>query len=56
MYVYFGSYGLLAYDLTGTEVRRYRLPLLASRNGSATSPILVDGRLVLQPDGMLSSS
>ena len=51
VYMYFGSYGLLAHDFTGKEV--WRKPLLAppTQFGAATSPIVVDGKVILQRDG-----
>src|SRR3954471_2928507 len=55
VYVYFGSYGLLAYDFAGKEVWRLPLPLPESRYGTATSPILFDGKLILQRDGIAGS-
>src|SRR6185436_15295841 len=51
VYVYFGSYGLLAYDFSGNEVWRHQLPLPPSRYGTATSPIVFDGKVILQRDG-----
>lgn len=50
--VYFGSYGLLAYDLGGDEL--WKLPLPIPRQvgdfGSGCSPILADGLLLLNRD------
>jgi outer membrane protein assembly factor BamB len=40
LYVYFGSYGLIAYDLGGEERWRRPIPPPKSLYGSATSPIL----------------
>lgn len=56
VYVYFGSYGLLAYDFNGREVWRKPLPLPPTRNGSATSPIVRDGKVILQHDGNSANS
>lgn len=49
VFVYFGSYGLVAYDLDGRELWSQPLPMVKTyRNqGSATSPILAGGLLVL---------
>jgi outer membrane protein assembly factor BamB len=46
---YFGSFGLLAYDLEGKEIWRKALPMPKTfRNqGTGTSPILAEGKLVL---------
>jgi hypothetical protein len=51
VYVYFGSYGLLCYDHAGNE--QWKLPIKTpqARFGTATSPVLVDGRLVLNFQG-----
>jgi len=50
VYVFFGDFGLVAYDAEGTE--RWRRPLgpFAVPNGHGSSPILACGRLVLQLD------
>ena len=50
VYVYFGSFGALAYDFKGREVWRRPLPIPASLNGSGTSPALMERRLVLNRD------
>jgi outer membrane protein assembly factor BamB len=46
VYVYFGSFGLLAYDFDGTEQWRMPLPVPMVEFGTGTSPILA-GELVL---------
>ncbi|MCL4180938.1 MAG: PQQ-binding-like beta-propeller repeat protein [Verrucomicrobia bacterium] len=51
VYAYFGSYGLLAYDFAGKEIWRRPLERLPSLYGTATSPILAGGHLILQHDG-----
>ena len=50
VYVYFGSYGLLAYDFGGRELWRKPLPIGTVINGSGTSPALIKGRLILNCD------
>ena len=45
--VYFGSYGLLAYDFAGKELWRHPLPTPVVEFGSSSSPVLV-GDLVIQ--------
>jgi outer membrane protein assembly factor BamB len=49
VYVYFGSLGLLAYDLTGKELWRKALPIPKTffNQGTGTSPILAGGKLLL---------
>jgi outer membrane protein assembly factor BamB len=51
VYAYFGSFGLIAYDFGGREVWRRAMERLPSKYGTASSPILADGRLILQHDG-----
>jgi outer membrane protein assembly factor BamB len=51
VYTYFGSYGLLAHDFTGKEVWRKPLTAPPTQFGAATSPIVLDGRVILQRDG-----
>lgn len=51
VYAYFGSFGLIAYDVEGNEVWQRALERLPSQYGTATSPILAGGRLILQHDG-----
>jgi outer membrane protein assembly factor BamB len=50
VYSYFGSYGLLAYEFNGREVWRKPLPLVISLNGSGTSPVLMDGLVIVNRD------
>jgi outer membrane protein assembly factor BamB len=50
VYVYFGSYGLLAYDLDGRELWRKPLPLAISLNGTGTSPVVMDGLVIVNRD------
>ena len=47
VYVYFGSFGLLCYDVDGRERWRHPLPIPNKYFGSGSSPI-VAGKLVLQ--------
>ena len=63
LYVYFGSYGLLSYDLDGREQWKMAIPTPRSLYGMSTSPILHEGRLILVlddeanlPDSELSRS
>jgi len=55
---YFGSFGLIAHDLAGKELWRHPLPLAetAGNFGSGTSPLLVDGRVILNRDVISGSS
>lgn len=49
---YFGSCGLIAYDLSGKELWKFELPSAVTNNefGSGTSPVLADGLVLLARD------
>ena len=49
---YFGSCGLIAYDLDGKEEWRFELPTAVTNNefGTGTSPVLADGLVLLARD------
>jgi outer membrane protein assembly factor BamB len=49
---YFGSCGLIAYDLAGKELWRFGLPKAVTNNefGSGVSPIIADGLVLLARD------
>jgi outer membrane protein assembly factor BamB len=49
---YFGSCGLICYDLAGKELWKYELPpaVLFGNFGSGVSPVIADGKVVLQRD------
>jgi outer membrane protein assembly factor BamB len=51
VYVYFGSYGLLCYDLNGKLVWEQRLPDPQNPYGAVASPILVGDLLVFNHQG-----
>jgi outer membrane protein assembly factor BamB len=55
VYVYFGSFGLLAYDYDGKEVWRRPLPMPVIEYGTSSSPILAGGLLVVNCDQDLNS-
>ncbi len=48
--VYFGSYGLAAYQLEGQELWRKPLPIPITQHGAGTSPILAGGLALLLCD------
>lgn len=50
VYVFFGSYGLLCYDLDGGLVWSRELGPFQDEFGSASSPVLVDDKLILSAD------
>jgi outer membrane protein assembly factor BamB len=49
---YFGSCGLFCYDLTGKELWKFDMPtaVMFGNFGSGVSPIIVDGKVILQRD------
>ncbi len=51
VYVSFGSYGLLCYDLQGKELWRRPLPTPRTNFGSATSPIVAGDLVLLNGQG-----
>jgi outer membrane protein assembly factor BamB len=51
VYGYFPAFGLLAWDVEGKEVWRQPLEVPFVVNGSGTSPVLAEGKLVLCVDG-----
>lgn len=52
VYVYFGSFGLIAYSLEGDEVWNVPLPVPSTRHGSAASPILANNMILINCDQM----
>ena len=50
VYVYFGSFGLIAYDVDGNELWKKPLAVPKMQHGSASSPILADGLVVINCD------
>ncbi|HET6879575.1 MAG TPA: PQQ-binding-like beta-propeller repeat protein [Pirellulales bacterium] len=50
IYVFFGSYGLLCYDLEGHLAWSRELGPFQDEFGAASSPILVEGKLVISAD------
>jgi outer membrane protein assembly factor BamB len=50
VYVYFGSFGLIAYDVNGNEVWKKPLPIPKHEHGSAASPILANQMVVINCD------
>lgn len=56
VYVYFGSLGLVCYDHGGQELWRRELPAQPNLFGTAASPILAAGKLILARDTQADSS
>ncbi|HVX10545.1 MAG TPA: PQQ-binding-like beta-propeller repeat protein [Pirellulales bacterium] len=55
LYVFFGSYGLLCYDLRGELVWSRELGPFQDEFGAASSPILVDDKLIISADHDIDS-
>jgi outer membrane protein assembly factor BamB len=51
VYVYFGSYGLLCYDMDGKEIWKKALPPVGNEFGSGTSPVVAGDVLLLGCQG-----
>lgn len=50
VFVFFGSYGLLCYDLDGRKLWEHRLGPFQDEYGASSSPMLVDDKVVLCED------
>lgn len=55
LYVFFGSYGLICYDLDGKKIWDHAFPPFQDEFGAAASPILVDGKVILAQDHDINS-
>lgn len=55
VFAFFGSFGLLCYDRTGTLLWSKPLGPFQDEFGAGSSPILVDGKLILNEDHDLNS-
>ena len=55
VYVYFGSFGLLCYDMDGMEIWRKPIPIPIVEFGSGTSPVLAGELLILNCDQDINS-
>jgi outer membrane protein assembly factor BamB len=50
VYVFFGSYGLLAFDLNGKKLWEFRAGPFQDEYGAGSSPILLDDKVILNQD------
>ena len=50
VYVFFGSYGMLCYDLDGKLLWEKKMGPFQDQFGAASSPVLVDGKVILNED------
>jgi outer membrane protein assembly factor BamB len=56
VYVYFGSFGLVAYDFAGKEAWRHPLETPPTKYGTASSPIVRGEHVIVQRDGNSTAS
>lgn len=50
LFVFFGSHGLICYDLDGKRLWEHRLGPFQDEYGAGSSPILIDGKVILNQD------
>jgi outer membrane protein assembly factor BamB len=50
IYVFFGSYGLICYDLQGKLLWEHRMGPFQDEYGSASSPVLIDDKVIILQD------
>ncbi len=50
LFVFFGSYGLLCYDLDGKKLWEHPMGPFQDEYGAGSSPIVVDGKVILNQD------
>jgi outer membrane protein assembly factor BamB len=55
LFVFFGSYGLICYDLDGKKLWEQLLGPFQDEYGAGSSPILVDGKVILNQDHDIDS-
>ena len=55
LFVFFGSYGLLCYDLEGRKLWEHKLGLFRDEYGASSSPMLVDDKVILCEDHDIDS-
>jgi outer membrane protein assembly factor BamB len=55
LFVFFGSYGLICYDLNGKRLWDHPFPPFQDEFGAASSPVLADGKVILAQDHDINS-
>jgi outer membrane protein assembly factor BamB len=50
VYVFFGSYGLICHDHEGMQLWEKRMGTFQDEYGSASSPVLIDDKVIIQQD------
>ena len=55
LFVFFGSYGLVCYDLEGKKIWEQRLGPFQDEYGAGSSPVLIDGKVILNQDHDIDS-
>jgi outer membrane protein assembly factor BamB len=56
VYVYFGSYGVICYDLSGNLRWKNKLPVLKAMYGICGSPVIFDSLLLINRVGLVNPS
>jgi outer membrane protein assembly factor BamB len=55
VFVFFGSYGVICYDLDGKQLWEKRMGPFRDEYGAASSPVIVDDKLILNEDHDIDS-
>jgi len=55
VYVFFGSHGLICYDMDGNTLWDHPMGPFRDEYGASSSPVLLDGKVILQEDHDLDS-
>ncbi len=56
LFVFFGSYGLICYDLNGKKLWEHAFAPFQDEFGAASSPVLADGKVIVAQDHDINSS
>src|ERR1051325_9479011 len=55
LYVFFGSYGLICYDLDGKKLWTHPMGPFQDEYGAGSSPVLIDDKVIINQDHDLDS-
>jgi outer membrane protein assembly factor BamB len=55
LFVFFGSHGLVCYDLDGKKIWEHSLGPFQDEYGAGSSPVLIDGKIILNQDHDIDS-
>lgn len=56
LFIFFGSYGLICYDLKGNQLWEKRMGPFRDEYGAASSPVVVEDKVILNQDHDIDSS